>query len=506
MISSLLCGILAGQEALRFGKFATRQEFARAMPRVISNYTPMGDYSRAKVEAMLGKPDDIWPLGDSTRYTWMAGSEIWCYGTNGHHTFPTVGSVLFFRDRAVFMRGGELPNSKSGITEVELRNALRSLYRMEYMDLLAGQTQIDCSDPLRLIQATNDLIPLGTEKALAAIEFYASMQPGCHDDFLFWLVRTLFVGKSANYSFPEPAHGIMEPKPPKDLSTWPLYPMFIEQDFPVNAVRFSGMQGSPFYFKMYFSANKADWQIRSKPLTPPNDPFPIYQKLAKQYPWLLRDERDEKFRKELESTLSKQFEGVKVEPNEDSIIALQRSILFGIRNVLKLDLGNIKPKQFEAIHQRFLKLGGHWDPKNNCYVRKDGSFDKDLPAVHHNVYYEFPQVGPISASVKSDTPTIVTHNLEVAVYEEKGRMASTAVIRVVDAKTGKVLDFISPNAKESTNGKTLTESQLLKQPKHKAGTQGGMVIMTANITPGKPVIFVLVYEGKEYKSPAFLID
>jgi hypothetical protein len=41
------------------------------------------------------------------------------------------------------------------------------------------------------------------------------------------------------------------------------------------------------------------------------------------------------------------------------------------------------PENFEKNHQGFLRVGGHWDPRRQMYVRRDGSYLPDPDSFRH---------------------------------------------------------------------------------------------------------------------------
>src|SRR5439155_26392043 len=65
----------------------TRQAFARAMSKIKEGM------AEKDVLALLGKPDDIRTHNDPGGISTTRTKEIWCYGTNGHLTFATLGRV-----------------------------------------------------------------------------------------------------------------------------------------------------------------------------------------------------------------------------------------------------------------------------------------------------------------------------------------------------------------------------------------------------------------------------
>jgi hypothetical protein len=65
----------------------TRRQFVALMAQLSPEMT------RDEVEAILGKPDDIRTKYDPGGIRSVEAGEIWRYGTNGHLTTATLGSV-----------------------------------------------------------------------------------------------------------------------------------------------------------------------------------------------------------------------------------------------------------------------------------------------------------------------------------------------------------------------------------------------------------------------------
>src|SRR5262249_41157779 len=142
------------------------------------------------VLALLGKPDDIRTQFDPGGIYPRTIKEVWCYGTNGHLTFPTLGCVSIDRkDTAKFFHGGYAePPPTALFAEAELRELLRLIDR-------APEFDGDRYDPLPVIQIVNALQPLGKEKALAALEEYLRVDSHYHSGArqgLFLVLRVLF--------------------------------------------------------------------------------------------------------------------------------------------------------------------------------------------------------------------------------------------------------------------------------------------------------------------------
>jgi len=80
------------EPAQRTEKSVTRREFAKQMAKVKRGM------SETEVLALLGEPDDRLIGREQTRVAIALGKQIWCYGTNGHFTFPTLGWIYFDAD------------------------------------------------------------------------------------------------------------------------------------------------------------------------------------------------------------------------------------------------------------------------------------------------------------------------------------------------------------------------------------------------------------------------
>jgi hypothetical protein len=127
--------------------------------------------SPEQVTALLGKPDRIAHLSG------QQAPIAWYYGCEGPYALPTLGQVYFKvetpqsgagstvnRERVVQTYGGHgMPPSPKVISEKELREAL----------LLLDQVPNNIGfNPATLVRVANDLLPLGKQKLLAAIEEY----------------------------------------------------------------------------------------------------------------------------------------------------------------------------------------------------------------------------------------------------------------------------------------------------------------------------------------------
>ena len=139
---------------------ADRAAFARAISAV-SKGMPAED-----VVELLGKPDDVRTEFDPGWIRAAQTTEIWCYGTSGHLTCPTLGCVFMAAGAAQYVFGGSgTPPEPAMITEADLKKLLQEI---DHLSESKGR------DPLLYIQLVNTLHPLG--KLLVVL----GPQPKCH--------------------------------------------------------------------------------------------------------------------------------------------------------------------------------------------------------------------------------------------------------------------------------------------------------------------------------------
>src|SRR5438132_14346529 len=84
--AAMILSLIVGATARAGGRPLSRKEFAEKMAQVKEGMP------EAEVRALLGTPDDVRTC-DELRGTTARTRSIWCYGTNGHLTYLTPGSV-----------------------------------------------------------------------------------------------------------------------------------------------------------------------------------------------------------------------------------------------------------------------------------------------------------------------------------------------------------------------------------------------------------------------------
>ncbi len=445
------------------------------------------DWTRDQVFKVLGRPDDVWPRNDSSRYV-MYGDEAWCYGTNGHHTMPTLGYVVFREGKVLSVVGGwGDPPPVSIISEAALVATMRFMYRKPSDRWNEG-------DPLRLVQVANALIPFGKEKALAVMREYSRLDHN-PDDWLFWLVRVMFDPIDSSAAFRVPRIGAVIPSPPQDLRQWPTYPLIQIDDIPISLYKGASLAGFPEPFEWYVKEESKNWRIKTKKLTPPNDPFPVFLKVLQSPQWPFKDSNIDSA-----STL--------LASHDDAAIPLKeilRLVRTAYRPIVSVEGYDPYPNglNYGHLHTEFLFTGVRWDEKRQMYVRLDGSFmsDKD---------YEYTQCSHVFNGVPGLELDLIyerqdPYSMDYTVYvKETGReKVANAVIVAVEADTGKELHWMVLNQNYDA-GWTNDRTVFLDAAPHSPFLREGQVCSSGfRLAAGKKLKFVVLQASNEYASPTF---
>ncbi len=342
-----------------------------------------GGMTAAQVRAILGPPDDIWTPSDSSLFAY-GDQEIWCYGSDHHLGLPTLGRIPFKRGRLDIGDRYQWPSISNLPPEAQLQSVLKTLYLMPSRD--------PGFDPLWAIRAANALRSLGKEKALATLRQYSVLVgDNKGGNSLFWLTRLVFDGP-----MPIPAIGRIDPPPPKDAKDWPTFPLIVKNDVPYNVYRNTEILGFPEPFSLYLDRVEKDWTIRPGLLKPPDNPFPTFK-----------------------------FKG------SESVD--QKQLLRLVREVVG-DPG----AALEDAHKRFLDQGGRWDPEQQRYVKRDGSFipvaEPYFPAQSQTLT-GIPRI-KVELSVERESPEKVNVTIELNL---EGKPVS-GKMRLFDPTTNSPLD------------------------------------------------------------------
>lgn len=239
-----------------------------------------------EVVRLLGEPDDIRTQFDPGGIPTTRTTEIWCYGTSGHLTFPTLGCVFMDADGVQYLYGGKgTPIDPMALDESELRKLLQ---------LIDNLSESRGNNPLLYIQLVNTLQPLGKEKSLAVIDEYLRVAPAYLGDPipLFILLRLLFeVPEDPGY-MPRMMVGRPSVKEPDDRKLIPLFPVVLLDDIPLNLVigyTLMGMRQPVEEHLEYFRKN-GKW--RERPLHPSNHPLELLATLERSPQWIYGEGRN----------------------------------------------------------------------------------------------------------------------------------------------------------------------------------------------------------------------
>jgi hypothetical protein len=226
--------------------------------------------SAREVRSLLGEPDDVRTRLDPDGWIGSPAKEAWCYGTHGHLTLPTLGSVEIDRNGSVVhVDGGRKEAPPAGlIQEEELREILRRLRRVE------GR------GPLGIIHTVNTLQPLEKEKVFAVLGECDRLGSGFGP--LRDALLVLFEVPEVPGHMPPQGIGATMPKAPKDPRLIPRFPVALEDDIPINLVWMISLRGHPLSFDKYLSEFQS-FEIRHNPLRPTDAPLDIYHGFATRY-------------------------------------------------------------------------------------------------------------------------------------------------------------------------------------------------------------------------------
>lgn len=323
-----------------------RAEFGKRLARV-----QVGMPAR-EVEKILGKPDDIRTQDDPGGISTTRTKEIWCYGTDGHLTFPTLGQVYLDVDGgSQYIYGGKgEPPAPSLFTEEELSNLLRVIDRSPGT---SGWTY----NPLRIIEAVNVLQPLGKEKALAAIDEYIRISSWFHSEALqgglFLVLRVLFELPEGSGDMPPMILGASCPGESNRAAGFPRFPVYLEDDIPLLMIFGYELAGVPEPVQRHVEFFRKNGKIRAKPLSPGPQPMAVVERLEKSPDWIYA-------RKE-------QYPG-------QAMIANQ--VLRLVSSVYRPPPGKHQTGAYpgwQNIAEAFSKLEARWDSRRNRYTLRDGT-------------------------------------------------------------------------------------------------------------------------------------
>ena len=354
----------------RAGQPPTRAQFVAALAKVEEG---MG---ADEVTGLLGKPDDLITQADPTGDDDDPTAEVWCYGTDGHLTLPTLGKVWMSHGKVQRVLGTNgTPPDALMFAEPELRKLLLAI------DACRG------SNPQCLIRAVNMLQPLGKEKALAALREYERVGGGR----LSMINPVCLIGRLLfETQEPLPVPGFFSawpvPMPPKDLTPVPLYPLVVTSDIPIHLAYeyYPGASGgwlAPPDAVEYFRKNGT---LRQHPLAPGNDPLSLFPALVKSPQWIFPTGKG-KDGYDRDSSI-KDFVADQFLRLVDTVYRVERDH-YGYRIMGKRTLD----QYWADVTREVAALNIHWDAEKNEYVFPDGhTLPDDSPPIYKRQIWELP--------------------------------------------------------------------------------------------------------------------
>ena len=330
--------------------------------------------TKAQVKALLGAPDDIRDAKDSAEYT-HGSEEVWCYGTDGHLHFPTLGRV-YFDERRVSGKSHRVMQmpSKSTINETDLRKNMRFIFNVPNR----SGTHLDILDTIR---AANSLMPLGQDKAFAVIQEFEAVIGGMgFDQRPYYLLNIMFDLDEKHETIWQPSIGAISPRQPKDGKLFPRYPLLFVDDVPFDGVR--GINGSGGiaieWLESYLHFELKGLKFRRRPLVPPDNPFTAYDHAVNVIERAYESDSESDRQK---GKLSDNWaEGLR----DRLIYQLLRLIrtAYVPSNELLSSIhvrGTYNPRAVELIRKQVTDLKLRWDVSRQIYVRGDGTYTPDKP-------------------------------------------------------------------------------------------------------------------------------
>lgn len=469
----LLAGFLPGEDItprsrITFG--LAFQKLREGMPAV-------------EVEGILGKADDIRTGRDPNGIS-SGVREVWCYGTDGHFTFPTLASVYFDDDgkvKSLFgTNGAESLVNKLG--DGELNRLLRII------SLVPGRT-----NPGTIIQAVNALQPLGKESGCAVLREYLritmpydawwKIHEGCDLEVnLFLLVRALFdVPISGTREVPDsydvvrkgylrsPGLGATVPAPPNDRTAYPRFPLHIVDGVPLGLVGSGYTSGQPERVINHLLSLEKDAIWRSSPLIPPDNPFSIVKEKRMIFKWF-------------------NYENKEFENDQHSRVIMHIESQLRAMTSTVVRLGDDTTQEECAL--AFEKAGAVWDVKTSRYTFNDGSvLIEPARKIYFRTTYS-PKIAnaKVFAIVERDSVDRVRFILNCRFKRPFAEKFSLAIFAINEGHRAKApITSLSPHHDHFPNSKEW----------------GGQTNGVALIKEGQAIQIIYESEGKEQASDVF---
>lgn len=328
------------------GPMRDRGEFAATLARIKPGST------EAEVLRFVGPPDDVRTERDAGGISAARTVEVWRWGTNGHLSFGTLGTVHMQADRTVQYVFGDRPPAAVGLEEAEVKRLLRVL------DAVPSYNATH--DPLRVIQAVNALQPLGKDTALAVLDEYLRVSSWLDDpgrEGVFLVARVLF-DAPVGEALPPMRVGAPHPEP-ADMTAVPRFPLVIVDDIPLALVRGYSLGGQAEAPEVHLRWCRDRGVLRGAPLRPPDAPLAAVERaFADGSPYL------------------RTRGGVDPEVRAHAYDQALRLVDTVVRVPVDVHGRKIGGEATAADWQRWRGevdgAGARWDARRDVYVRRDG--------------------------------------------------------------------------------------------------------------------------------------
>ena len=247
-----------------------RATFADVLQRVVVDFDGAGS-TMDEVRTLLGEPDDV--LTEEDRSSWP-NYVTWCYGTDGHLTLPTLGSITFddksrawsLQGAGVFMPSVDLP------PEQELRDLLRLVHSA------SPDFTSPAFNPREVVRVVNTLRGLGKNTALAVLSEFGRIQKDAfgEDNGLgaAILMRFLFAAPEGE-THPTTYLPFEEYK----SREYPAFPAVVIEGVPLYLFPLGGwgMGGGMPHLEEYTDWYRKNGELIAQPLRPQDDPRKVLE-------------------------------------------------------------------------------------------------------------------------------------------------------------------------------------------------------------------------------------
>lgn len=394
-----------------------------------------------EVRRIVGAPDDVRSERDAGGISAARTVEVWRWGTNGHLSFGTLGTVHVQADRTVQYVFGGAPPVATGIAEPELRRLLRLLDAVPSYNATC--------EPLRVIQAVNALQPLGKDRALAVIDEYLRVSSWLDDpgrEGVFLVVRALF-DPPAGEKLPVMMVGAPTPVP-ADMTAAPRFPLVLVEDIPLSIVRGYMLGGQAETPEMHLRWYRAHGVLRAGPLRPPDAPLAAIERAFAAGSPLLR------------TTNGEDAEGRA--HAYDQALRLVDTVMRAPEDTYGRRIGGANSDAvWQARRAEFDALGATWDARRSLYVRAGGKLLPPAPRdVRPRTLWDLPLPGASRARMTVSWRGARGLDVEARLELAAGAVSTPAMLRLVDADSGARLADLALSRlvapADSTTGSVMT--------------------------------------------------